>query len=147
MTLYTLTLGIFRCLELPLYLIILYGFSRQPIKLRRMAIGRNYLASLPDAQKAAFKVPANARMCLDNQAHYALPMACNHFKILESLAMILYRVVRSLERFTNYKTLFKTNPAIQKAIGALYSDAIDFCTRVVQFHSRSSLRAMCQFFR
>ena len=56
------------------------------------------------------------------------------------------RVVGSLERFTNYEALFNTNPAVQKAIGALYSDLIDFCTRVVQFHSRSSLRAMVTTF-
>lgn len=76
----------------------------------------------------------------------AITMASDHFKTLESLGMILYRVVGSLERFTNYETLFKTNPAVQKAIGALYSDLIDFCTRVVQFHSRSSLRAMVTSF-
>lgn len=40
--------------------------------------------------------------------------------------MILYKVVGSLERFTNYETLFKTNPTVQKAIGALYSDLIGF---------------------
>ena len=43
----------------------------------------------------------------------AITMASDHFKTLESLAMILYRVVGSLERFTNYETLFKTNPAVQ----------------------------------
>ncbi len=72
----------------------------------------------------------------------AITMASDHFKTLESLAMILYRLVGSLERFTNYETLFKTNPAVQRAVGVLYSDLIDFCTRVLQFHSRSSLRAM-----
>lgn len=155
---------------------------------------RHYLSSLPDAQKAKFKVPANANMCLDMivqaqgrkkgftrlmelvkplidplkrfkaaidvimQTHggiaspiwgplrMAITMASDHFKTLESLAMVLYRVVGSLERFTNYETLFKTNPAVQKAIGALYSDLIDFCTRVVQFHSRTSLRAMVTSF-
>ena len=141
---------------------------------------QQYLSSLPDTQRAAFKVPANAGMCLDMivvaqgrkkgftrlmnlvkplidplkrfeaaidiimQTHgaiaspiwgplrMAITMASDHFKTLESLAMILYRVVGSLERFTNYEALFKTNPAVQKAIGALYSDLIDFCTRVVQ---------------
>ena len=155
---------------------------------------QRYMASLPNAQKAAFKVPANAGMCLDMiiqaqgrkkgfsrllellrplidplkrfeaaidvimQTHggvaspiwgplrIAITMASDHFKTLESLAMILYRVVGSLERFSNYETLFKTDPAVQKAIGALYGDLIDFCTRVVQFHSRSSLRAMVTSF-
>ena len=69
-------------------------------------------------------------------------MASDRLRTLESLAMISYRVVRSLERFTNYETLFKTNSAVQKAIGALYSDLIDFCIRVVRYHSQSSLRTM-----
>ena len=155
---------------------------------------QRYLASLTDAQKAAFKVPANAETCLDMivqaqgrknsftrllellrplidplkrfegaidiiaQIHggiaspiwgplrMAITMANDHFKTLESLAMILYKVVTSLERFTNYETLFKTNPAVQKAIGAFYSDLIDFCTRIIQYHSRSSLRAMVTSF-
>lgn len=72
----------------------------------------------------------------------AITMASDHFRTLESLAMkIIYRVVGSLERLTTYETLLKTNPAVQKAIGALYGDLIDFCIRVDQFHSRSSLRA------
>ena len=55
----------------------------------------------------------------------AITMASDHFKTLESLAMILYRVGGSLERVTNYEMLFRTNPTVQKAIGALYSDLID----------------------
>ena len=54
--------------------------------------------------------------------------------------MILHRVVSSLERCVNYEKLFETNAAVQKAIGVLYSDFIDFCTRVIRFYSRSSLR-------
>lgn len=73
-------------------------------------------------------------------------MASDHFKALESLAMTLYRVVGSLDGFTNYESLFKTNPAVQKAVGALYGDLFDSCTPVVQLHSRSSLRAMVTAF-
>ena len=54
--------------------------------------------------------------------------------------MVLHRVVASLERFTDYENLFKNNGAVQKAIGALYSDLIDFCARVVRYHSRASFR-------
>lgn len=61
--------------------------------------------------------------------------------MLENLAMILDRVVSSLERCVNYEKLFETNTAVQKAIGILYSDLIDFCTRVVRFYSKSSLRS------
>ena len=55
--------------------------------------------------------------------------------------MILHRVVSSLERHVNYEKLFETNAAVQKAIGVLYSDLIDFCSRVVRFYSKSSLRS------
>ena len=151
---------------------------------------QRYMSSLTPAQKGAFKVPADAGMCLDmifqaqgrkkaftqllelirplidplkrfegaidvivqtnggiaspiwGPLRMAIKLASDHIKTLESLAMVLYRIVGSLGRFTNYETLFKTNSAVQKAIGALYSDLIDFCTRVVQFHSRSSLRTM-----
>lgn len=70
-------------------------------------------------------------------------LASDHFKTLESLAMILSRIVSSLGRFVNYKTLFKPNPPVQEAVGALYCDLIDFCIRVVRFHSRSTIRTLC----
>ena len=54
--------------------------------------------------------------------------------------MVLQRITGSLERFADFEKLFKTNQAVQRAIGALYTDLIDFCTRVVRFYSRSSLR-------
>ena len=54
--------------------------------------------------------------------------------------MVLHRVIGSLDKFTNHKNLFKDNSAVQKAIGALYSDLMDFCTRVVRYHSWSSFR-------
>lgn len=68
-------------------------------------------------------------------------LASDYFKTLESLAMILRRVVSSLERCVNYERLFETNAAVLKAIGVLYSDFIDFCTRVIRFYSRSSIRS------
>lgn len=72
----------------------------------------------------------------------AVTLANDHFKTFESLAMILHRIIGSIERFTNYENIFKTNPAVQKAIGFLYGDLIDFCTRTVRFHSRSFFRAV-----
>ena len=72
-----------------------------------------------------------------------LQLASDYFKTLESLAMNLNRVISSLERFTDDENLFKTNPAVQKAIGTLYGDVIDFCTRMVRFYSRSSVRSYC----
>ena len=67
-------------------------------------------------------------------------VASDYTKTLESLAMVLHRVTGPLERFSNYERLFKGDPVLQRAIGALYSDLIDFCTRVVRYHSRSPLR-------
>lgn len=72
----------------------------------------------------------------------AITLASDHYKILESLAMILHRVISSIERFTGYESLFKTNSSVQRAIGTLYGDLIDFCARVVRFHSRNAVRAM-----
>ena len=78
-----------------------------------------------------------------SHGHLYLKLASDYFKTLESLAMILNRVISSLERFTNHENLFKTNPAVQEAIGILYSDVIYFYTRVVRFYSRSSVRSHC----
>ncbi|KAL6715489.1 hypothetical protein ACLMJK_006450 [Lecanora helva] len=72
----------------------------------------------------------------------AILIASDHFKTLESLTLVLHRIISSLERFTNYEKLFRDDPAVQKAIGALYSDLLDFCARVVRFHSGSSFRAV-----
>ncbi|KAL3424962.1 NACHTdomain protein [Phlyctema vagabunda] len=66
-------------------------------------------------------------------------VASDHVETIEKLAKILQRIVASLERYSNYETLFKNNLNTQRAIGALYSDLIDLCTRVVKFHSRPSI--------
>ncbi|KAM3072408.1 hypothetical protein ACMFMG_009211 [Clarireedia jacksonii] len=71
-----------------------------------------------------------------------LGIACDHVKTLEKLAIILQRIVDSLARYTNYEILFKNHLETQRAIGALYCDLIDLCTRVVRFHSRSSISAV-----
>ena len=68
-------------------------------------------------------------------------MASDHVETIEKLARILQRIVASLQRYSNYETLFNNNLNTQRAVGALYSDLIDLCTRVVKFHSRSALSA------
>ena len=60
--------------------------------------------------------------------------------------MILHRIIGSLGRFAGYEKLFKSNPAVEKAVGMLYVDLLDFCTRVVRFYTRSSVRAMLTSF-
>lgn len=71
-----------------------------------------------------------------------MQVASDHLETIEKLAKVLQRIVASLERYSNYEILFKNNLNTQRAIGALYSDLIDLCTRVVKFHSRSSLSAL-----
>ncbi|KAH0552836.1 hypothetical protein GP486_006963 [Trichoglossum hirsutum] len=85
---------------------------------------QTHLNSLTQAQREAFKV------------------ASDHLETLEKLAVILQRIVASLERYNNYEILFKDNLTTQRAIGALYGDLIDLCARVVRFHSRPSLSAI-----
>ena len=63
-------------------------------------------------------------------------IASDHFKTLESLAMIIYRILSSIERHQNYERLFSEDQGVQSAIGDLYADLIDFCGRVVRFHSK-----------
>lgn len=69
-------------------------------------------------------------------------MASDHVETVEKLARILQRIVASLERYSNYETLFKNNLHTQRAIGALYGDLIDLCIRVVKFHSRSAFSTL-----
>jgi len=66
-------------------------------------------------------------------------IAIDHLNTLDKLVIILQRIVDSLERYSNYEVLFINNLNTQKAIGALYCDLLDLCTRVVRFHSRPSI--------
>ena len=67
-------------------------------------------------------------------------LASDHFKTLESLVKVLSKITCSLDRFVNYEQLFRTEPAVRKAVGTLYLDLLDFCTRTVRFHCRSAIR-------
>ncbi|KAI0169368.1 hypothetical protein GGR52DRAFT_518637 [Hypoxylon sp. FL1284] len=62
-------------------------------------------------------------------------LAADHFRTLESVAMIIHRIISSLQRFTKYEELFDKNHLVQDAIGALYCDYLDFCVRVTRFYS------------
>lgn len=50
--------------------------------------------------------------------------------------MIIYRILGSIERYSNYERLFAEDKGVQAAIGDLYGDLVDFCSRVVRFHSK-----------
>ncbi|KAI1771185.1 hypothetical protein F4818DRAFT_450045 [Hypoxylon cercidicola] len=64
-------------------------------------------------------------------------LSADHFRTLESIAMIIHRIISSLQRFSKYEELFEKNRLVQDAIGALYCDYLDFCVRVTRFYSSS----------
>ncbi|OTB19248.1 hypothetical protein K445DRAFT_314130 [Daldinia sp. EC12] len=69
-----------------------------------------------------------------------ITLCADHFSTLESIAMIIHRIISSLQRFSKYEQMFEKNILVQDAIGALYCDYIDFCVRVTRFYSASSFR-------
>lgn len=42
----------------------------------------------------------------------------------------------SIKRYDDLVTIFEAHPDVRTAVGALYSDLVCFCCRVVQFHSK-----------
>lgn len=62
-------------------------------------------------------------------------LAGDHLKSVEKLTKILQRVVGLLPRAQTYEDLFTSNENARRAIGTLYADLINFCTRAVQYHS------------
>ncbi|MCJ1357578.1 MAG: hypothetical protein MMC33_007574 [Icmadophila ericetorum] len=64
-----------------------------------------------------------------------LTLADDHLKSVEKLAKILERIVALLPRAQTYEQLFASNEHAKRAIGTLYADFIDFCTRAVKYHS------------
>ncbi|OTA68753.1 hypothetical protein K449DRAFT_387073 [Hypoxylon sp. EC38] len=69
-----------------------------------------------------------------------ITLSADYFRTLESIAMIIHRIISSLQRFSKYEELFEKNSLVQNAIGALYCDYLDFCVRVTKFYSTSSFR-------
>ncbi|KAI8629690.1 hypothetical protein F5Y19DRAFT_74123 [Xylariaceae sp. FL1651] len=67
-------------------------------------------------------------------------LAADYFRTLESIAMIIHKIISSLQRFSKYEELFTRNELVQNAIGGLYCDFLDFCVRVATFYSTSSLK-------
>ncbi|KAI0377665.1 hypothetical protein F5Y04DRAFT_263916 [Hypomontagnella monticulosa] len=73
-------------------------------------------------------------------------LSADHFRTLESIGMIIHRVISSLQRFSKYEELFEHNGLVQDAIGALYCDYLDFCVRVTKFYATSSFRTFFSSF-
>ena len=64
-------------------------------------------------------------------------VASTRLATLQSVVILIERLVEPLKRFNDYERLFKDNAALRHAIGCLYCDLIEFCTRVV-FHQTKS---------
>jgi hypothetical protein len=62
----------------------------------------------------------------------------DRLKTLQNLVVLLDRIVDPMKRFANYESLFGENELLQNAIAALYCDLLDFCFRIIRYHSRSS---------
>jgi hypothetical protein len=69
-----------------------------------------------------------------------ITLVSDRMATLQNLAILLERIVEPWERFRNYETLFKSNAAVQSAIGSLYCDLINFCAAVARYHSRAYVR-------
>ena len=69
-----------------------------------------------------------------------ITVASTRLSTLHNVVILLERLVEPLKRFHNYETLFKHNSALRHAIGALYCDLIEFCTRVISHQTRSPFK-------
>ena len=66
-----------------------------------------------------------------------LQVACEHFKTLERLTLMIDKIASSVRRYQDFELLFASHHDIRVAVGALYSDLVDFCVRVVRLHTKS----------
>lgn len=67
-------------------------------------------------------------------------LLCDRLAALSSVTTLLGRLVEPLRRFVNYERLFENDASLRAAIGALYGDLIEFCSRLVAHHTKSVLR-------
>ena len=56
---------------------------------------------------------------------------------MERLTFIVEKITNSIQRVQDFEVLFASHESVQKAIGLLYADLVDFCTRVVRFYAQS----------
>jgi hypothetical protein len=69
-----------------------------------------------------------------------LTIISDRLSTLQNLAILLERLVDPLKRFQNYELLFKESRQLQNAIGTLYCDLIELCTRIVAHFCKTGLR-------
>lgn len=69
-----------------------------------------------------------------------ITIASTRLSTLHNVVTLLERLVEPLRRFHNYEQIFRQNAALRQAIGSLYCDLIEFCTRLVAHESKSPLK-------
>ena len=47
------------------------------------------------------------------------------------------KIASSIRRYQDFELLFASHDDVRVAVGALYSDLVDFCVKVVRLHSKS----------
>ena len=67
-------------------------------------------------------------------------IATNRLNTLHNVVILLERLVEPLKRFQNYELMFQRDTALRQAIGNLYCDLIEFCTRLIAHEGKSPLR-------
>src|SRR6266516_4773016 len=60
-----------------------------------------------------------------------LAIISDRLSTLQNLAILLERLVDPLKRFQNYELLFQESRQLRTAIGTLYCDLIELCTKIV----------------
>jgi hypothetical protein len=67
-------------------------------------------------------------------------IASTRLSTLHNVVILLERLVEPLKRFYTYELIFQQNAALRQAIGNLYCDLIEFCTRLVAHEGKSPFR-------
>ena len=67
-------------------------------------------------------------------------IAYTRLSTLHNVVLLLERLVEPLKRFHNYELIFQQDAALRQAIGNLYCDLIEFCTRLVVHEGKNPLR-------
>ncbi len=69
-----------------------------------------------------------------------ITIAHTRLSTLHNVVTLLERLVEPLKRFHNYELIFQQNAGLRQAIGNLYCDLIEFCTRLIAHEGKSPLR-------
>jgi hypothetical protein len=65
-----------------------------------------------------------------------------HGDLIDKIREFVARILASYDRIARYASLFERDKILQDAIGMLYSDYVDFFTRLVLFEQKSFARQL-----